>query len=210
VSKGAAGNDPIDAVARFGGPLPRAFYDRPTSDVAQDLLGTVLVRLDGDRSTAARIVETEAYFGEDDEASHGAAGLTARTRIMYGEAGHAYVYFIYGTHDMLNVSTEREGYPAAVLVRAAEPLVGLEIMAERRSLPGPVGLTNGPGRLCRAMGITLGLNGADMTVPAAPLYVAPRDLETPSIVRATRVGITRARDRLQRFYIEGNPHVSRR
>lgn len=195
---------------RFGPPLPRRFYARPTVEVARALLGAILVRADGGAITAARIVETEAYFGRDDRASHGYAGLTARTRTMFGPPGHAYVYFIYGNHDMLNVVTEREGEPAAVLVRAAEPLAGLDVMAARRGVPGERGLTDGPGRLCRAMAITRALNGADLTVEGGPIYIAARRGPAPRVVTTTRVGITHERDRLQRYYIEGHAHVSRR
>ncbi|HEX7127682.1 MAG TPA: DNA-3-methyladenine glycosylase [Thermodesulfobacteriota bacterium] len=193
----------------FGPPLPRRFYARPTVEVARDLLGAILVRVADEGTTAARIVETEAYFGLDDRASHGYAGLTPRTRVMFGPPGHAYVYFIYGNHDMLNVVTEREGEPAAVLVRAAEPIAGLDLMAARRGVPGPKGLTDGPGRLCRAMGITRAMNGVDLTAPGGPLYIAARPGRPPRIVTTTRVGITHDRERLQRYYVEGSPCVSR-
>jgi DNA-3-methyladenine glycosylase len=193
----------------LGPPLPRRFYARPTVDVAKDLLGAVLVRAEGERTTAARIVETEAYFGLGDRASHGYAGLTPRTRVMYGPPGHVYVYFIYGNYDMLNVVTERAGEPAAVLVRAAEPLLGLDVMAARRGVPGLRGLTDGPGRLCRAMAITRALNGVDLTAPGAPLYIVARRGKAPPIVTTTRVGITHDRERLQRYYVEGSPCVSR-
>lgn len=194
----------------FGPPLPRRFYARPTVEVARALIGATLVRAEGEATTAARIVETEAYFGRDDRASHGYAGLTARTRVMFGRAGHAYVYFVYGNHDMLNVVTEREGEPAAVLIRAAEPLVGLHVMAARRGVPGPRGLTDGPGRLCRAMGITRALNEVDLAAEGAPLYIAARRGAPPRIVTTPRVGITHERERLQRYFLEGSAHVSRR
>ncbi len=205
-----AAADPLRQAAAYGPPLSRRFYARATADVARALLGAVLVRAEGEVITAARIVETEAYFGRDDRASHGFAGLTSRTRVMYGPPGHAYVYFIYGNYDMLNVVTEREGEPAAVLIRAAEPLLGVEVMAARRGVPGPRGLTGGPGRLCRAMDITRALNGADLTAPDAPLYIAARRGGAPRIVTTARVGITHDRDRLQRYYVEDSPCVSRR
>ncbi len=211
------------SVAAFGPPLPREFYARPTVEVAQELLGAVLVHLEGDATTAVRIVETEAYFGVDDRASHGYGRVTPRNRVMYGPPGHAYVYRIYGNHDMLNLVTEAEGAPAAVLVRAAAPLVGLATMAARRAGPAagsrsprrlqpvnPRGLTDGPGRLCQAMGITRALNGADVTRPEGPLYVAARRDPPPRIVRTARIGITHERERLQRYYIDGDPFVSRR
>lgn len=198
------------AVARFGPPLPRRFYARPTMTVAEELLGAVLVRVEGEATTAARICETEAYFGLDDRASHGYGRVTPRNRVMYGPPGHAYVYFIYGNHDMLNLVTESEGEPAAVLIRAVEPLVGAGVMAARRGVAGPRGLADGPGRLCRAMAITRALDGLDVTASGAPLYVAARQGPAPRVVRATRVGITRDQDRLRRFYIEDSPCVSRR
>lgn len=203
-------------VAAFGPPLSREFYARPTVEVAQDLLGAVLVHSEGEATTAARIVETEAYFGADDRASHGYGRVTPRNRVMYGPPGHAYVYRIYGNHDMLNFVTEPEGEPAAVLIRAAAPLVGLATMAARRGAVAKGaglasrGLTNGPGRLCEAMGITRALNGADLTRPEGPLYVVARSGPPPRIVRTTRIGITHERERLQRYYIDGDPFVSRR
>ena len=141
-------------------PLPRAFYDRPAIEVARALLGTVLVH----GSTSGRIVETEAYLGLQDRAAHSWRGITPRTRVLFGEPGHAYVYLIYGMYECLNVVAEPEGSPGCVLIRAVEPLEGIPRMRRRR--PGARGiedLANGPGKLTLALGITRRHNGADLT-----------------------------------------------
>ncbi|HHS96728.1 MAG TPA: DNA-3-methyladenine glycosylase, partial [Chloroflexi bacterium] len=149
--------------------LRREFFDRDTLEVARDLLGRVLVRvLDGER-LSGRIVEVEAYIGEDDRASHARFGPTERNAAMYGPPGHAYVYLIYGVHHCLNLVTGPEGFPAAVLIRALEPLEGVEQMRGLRG--GRPDLTNGPGRLCQALGIDLRFDGADLCAPDALLFV---------------------------------------
>ena len=158
-------------------PLPRDFYEQATLDVARALLGCALVRQTDGRRLAGRIVETEAYIGPEDRASHASRGRTARTEVMFGPPGHAYVYLVYGLHHCLNVVTERQGYPAAVLLRALEPI---------GNLPGP---TNGPGRLCRSLAIDRALNGVDLT-RAGPLYVVPGPRPAPgSVVASRRIGI---------------------
>ncbi|MEK6606151.1 MAG: DNA-3-methyladenine glycosylase, partial [Myxococcota bacterium] len=135
-------------------PLGREFYERPTLAVARDLLGCVLVHEAGGVRRAGRIVEVEAYVGQDDRACHAARGRTRRTEVMFGPPGRAYVFLVYGMHHCLNVVTEREGFPAAVLLRALEPL----------DLPeGIDGSASGPGRLCRAMAVDRRMNGADLT-----------------------------------------------
>ena len=153
-------------------PLPQAFYARPTLLVARDLLGQRLVRcLDGQR-LGGRIAEVEAYVGEDDLASHAARGRTVRNRPMYSAPGLAYVYFIYGMYFCLNVVTEAEGFPAAILIRAIEPDEGVASMAARRgSQPGRA-LANGPGKLCQALGIDRALNGHDLTA-GRELWIEP-------------------------------------
>ena len=142
--------------------LDRLFYARDTLTVARELLGQRLVRLLDGQRVAGRIVEVEAYIGEEDQACHAACGRTARNAVMYGPAGVAYVYFIYGMHHCFNVVTEREGFPAAVLVRAIEPVEGIEAMRWNR--PGRRGkeLTNGPAKLCYALAIDRALNGVDL------------------------------------------------
>src|SRR3954453_9174609 len=141
-------------------PLPRSFYGRETVAVARDLLGKILVH----DETAGRIVETEAYLGGDDLASHSARGVTDRTRVIFGPPGHAYVYFIYGMYECLNIVAEADGVAGCVLIRALEPVDGIEEMRLRRPRARRVeDLASGPGKLTLAMGITRELNGADVT-----------------------------------------------
>ncbi len=147
--------------------LPAEFYGRPALTVARALLGAKLVRIDGGRRLAGVITETEAYIGEEDLGCHAKAGRTARTAIMYGPPGHASVYFTYGMHWMLNAVAEREGFPAAVLIRAIQPLEGLKIISARRK----GGDTAGPAKLTQALGIDRALNGIDLTTKSAGLWI---------------------------------------
>ena len=142
--------------------LARDFYEQPTVQAAQRLLGKYLVRVHPDGITTGMILETEAYVGPEDQASHASRGRTPRTTVMFGPAGFAYVYVIYGLHHCLNAVTEPEGYPAAVLIRAVQPCEGLELMRARRRKQEIVSLASGPGRLCQAFGIERGLNGVDL------------------------------------------------
>lgn len=179
--------------------LPRSFYDRDTTLVARDLLGKWLVHRTGGLERIGRIVEVEAYLGPHDLAAHSSRGLTQRTRVMFGPPGHAYVYLIYGMHHCMNVVTEREGHGAAVLLRALEPVKHLE------------GRTQGPGLLCRAMGITRALNAHDLL--SNDFFVAEaRPTRSHVIVKRPRVGVDYAgawANRHLRFYIRGNPYISR-
>ncbi len=169
-----------------GRTLPRSFYRRDTLVVARELLGCILARREaGGVWTCGRIVETEAYIGEDDPACHAAAGLTPRTEVMYGEPGHAYVYFTYGMHHLLNVVTEPAGFPAAVLIRALHPLAGTERMARRRGRGDFRDLTAGPSRLCQALGIDLAFNRAPLQGPILTLRSDGSRPETDP-VRAAR------------------------
>ncbi len=197
-----------------GPPLSRSFYNRTASKVARDLLGCWLVhrpRRNGGL-LIGRIVETEAYVGERDRACHAHAGRTARNAVMYGRPGHAYVYFIYGMYDMLNVVCQPEGCPEAVLIRALEPVEGVEIMRRRRRTRRDVELANGPGKLCRAFGITrrrhdaLDLGDGVLWIAAAARRRGER------VLRGPRIGVDYAgADALRplRFWLAGNPHVSR-
>ncbi|MFN2589185.1 MAG: DNA-3-methyladenine glycosylase [Actinomycetota bacterium] len=190
-------------------PLPRAFYRRPAPVVAPDLLGRLLVRTlpDGER-LAARIVECEAYQ-EDDPASHSYRGLTPRTEVMFGPPGHLYVYLSYGAHWCMNVVTGRDGEGSAVLLRAAEPLDGIERMRANRGLHDERLLCAGPGRLTQALGITRDHNGIDL-VKGGELVIAPgRPLPDQRVRVATRVGLTVAREQPWRFIEAGSPYVSR-
>ncbi len=187
-------------------PLPRDFYAQPTLLVAEQLLGKLLVRVVRKGEITGRIVEVEAYIGEEDPACHAARGPTRRNSIMYGEPGHAYVYFTYGMHYMLNFVTEPEGFPAAVLIRALEPLDGVGLMRRSRKRRATRELTSGPGKLCQALKIDLSLNGADLCRP--PLYVEDSGTRPEKIIWAERVGIREGCDRLWRCYVAGNPFVS--
>jgi DNA-3-methyladenine glycosylase len=189
--------------------LSAEFYDRDTEAVAREMLGAVL-ECRTDRGVASGvIVETEAYIGEEDPACHAAAGRTRRTEPLYGRPGIAYVYFIYGVHWCFNAVTRAEGLPSAVLVRALEPLKGIDLMRERR---GPkisdVNLTNGPGKLCAALGIDGTMNG--LSLQRGSLVVRRgSSVEESKIVTAKRIGITKAADWPLRYYIRDNEYVSR-
>lgn len=168
------------------GILPRNFYDRPTLTVARELIGARLVRILNGKKLVGLIVETEAYISEKDLACHCKAGLTPRTEVMYGEAGHAYVYFTYGNHWMFNVVTEREGFPAAVLIRAIQPIEGVEFMSRRRHGRD----TFGPGKLTQAMGISKRENKADLTEPTSPLRIeAGVQVPNSLVTKSPRVGL---------------------
>lgn len=186
--------------------LPRAFYSRPTVEVARDLLGKILVH----GRTAGRIVETEAYLGGDDLAAHSARGITRRTRVIFGPPGHAYVYFIYGMYECLNLVCEPEGKPGCVLIRALEPVAGIELMQRRRPQARSVrGLASGPGKLTLAMGITRAQNGADVT--RGSLVVRRPEPEPRVEIRTTpRIGITKCAELPLRFVIAGSEFASRR
>jgi DNA-3-methyladenine glycosylase len=153
------------------GQLPPVFYARPTLLVARDLLGMQLVRIEEDGQIVGTILETEAYIGEEDLACHARAGLTPRTRVMFGPPGRAYVYFTYGMHWLLNFVTEAQGSPAAVLIRAIQPVEGLDLIATRRNGQPPAKWTDGPGKICQALAIDGEFNGLDLTAPGTPLFV---------------------------------------
>ena len=193
--------------------LERAFFARDTLRVARELLGQRLVRQLNGQRIAGRIVETEAYVGEGDAACHAARGRTARNAVMFGPAGYAYVYFIYGMHYCFNIVTETEGFGAAVLVRALEPLEGIDAMRHHRKGRDGVELTNGPAKLCYALAIDRDLNGADL-VTSEELWIES-DVSMPDDEVATgpRVGVRgdgRALTLPWRFWLRDNGYVSRR
>ena len=179
--------------------IPREFYDRDTVAVARNLLGKHLVHVSGGVERVGRIVEVEAYLGTNDLASHSSKGLTGRTRVMFGPPGRAYIYLVYGMHCCMNVVTERDGHASAVLLRALEPVRNVD------------GSARGPGRLCKAMHIDRRLNDHDLT--GDEFFIAdPPEAERFSIVKRPRVGVGYAgpwASRLLRFYIRGNPFVSK-
>jgi DNA-3-methyladenine glycosylase len=182
--------------------LPPDFYDRPVLEVARELIGCT-VEHDG---AAGVIVETEAYH-ESEPACHAFAGLTPRTRTLFGEPGRAYVYRSYGVHALLNAVCEPEGIGAAVLIRALEPVAGLEQMSARRSRPAD--LCSGPGKLTQALGISLGENGSCLSRGPVLIRGRARDWEERSILAGRRIGITRAVELPWRFCLAGSRHLSR-
>ncbi|HZT39450.1 MAG TPA: DNA-3-methyladenine glycosylase [Bryobacteraceae bacterium] len=184
--------------------LPEAFYARPTVTVARDLLGKVLIH----KKTAGRIIEVEAYLGLDDLAAHASRGLTDRTRVLFGPPGRAYVYLSYGVHECLNFVAEPDGIAGCVLIRALEPLCGLEIMRARRpAAREPRQLCSGPGKLTAALAITRALNGANVTQEGE--FMVRTGPPPAEIVTTKRIGITKCVDWLLRFYEKNNPFVSR-
>lgn len=190
--------------------LSRGFYERYTVDVARDLLGKLLVRRIRDELLVGKIVEVEAYRGRDDPASHAWRGMTPRNKIMFQGGGHAYIYFSYGNHWMFNVTTEPEGNPGAVLIRALEPLQGIELMRRNRGVEDLRLLTSGPGRLTKALLIDKSLNGVDLTT-STEIFIAQGKHEEEFEISATpRIGVSSGRRRRWRFYIKGNPYVSRK
>jgi len=189
---------------RFGPILKREFYERPVEQVARELLGKVLVH----GPAAGMIVETEAYLGEGDLAAHAARGITPRTQVIFGPPGHAYVYFIYGMYECLNLVCEPEGRAGCVLLRALEPAAGTGLMQQRRpAARRPENLASGPGKLTVAMGITRAQNGVDVT--RGPLVVRePLERRHVEIAVTPRIGIKRSADLPLRFVIRGNRFVS--
>src|SRR6202022_1783837 len=189
--------------------LPRGFYERETEIVAREMLGTVLECETDEGRASGIIVETEAYLGEHDLACHAAAGRTARTEALYGPPGTSYVYFIYGMYWCFNAVTRSEGLPSAVLVRALEPLDGIALMHKRRPhISHRAGLTNGPGKLCTALGITGAMNGKSLQ--RKPLIIREGESVSDDKVEVTtRIGITRSADWPLRWIVRGNRFVSR-
>ncbi len=195
--------------------LSPAFYERDTVTVARDLPGCLLVHREEAGTTMGWIVEVEAYL-RDDPAAHSYRGETPRNRAMFGPAGHAYVYRIYGLHTCVNIVTGQEGVGEAVLIRALEPAAGIDLMRARRGTDDLLALASGPGKLTSALGITMDLNGTSLS--DGPLQVwSPDSLpgrrpegSPGEIVQTTRIGITKAADLPLRFYLKGSRYVSRR
>ena len=186
--------------------LPRSFYARPTLDVARDLLGKTIVCDFPRGRLEARIVEVEAYIGEDDPACHAAVGPTARNQVMYGRPGFSYVYFIYGMYHCFNIVTERSGFPAAVLLRAAEPVEGLEVMRQNSPRSRMATILSGPGKFCRALGLTLKHSGVDLIDNTVYLCDAPAP--ESDIVITRRVGIKKGVDLPYRYFLGESCAVS--
>jgi len=195
------------AATRSPKKLPRSFYARPTLEVAPDLLGKFIVYRSPRGRLAARITEVEAYIGQDDPACHASRGKTARNEVMFGPPGFSYIYFIYGMYYCLNVVTEPEGQPAAVLVRAADPAEGLDLIARRSSGNGPHAWLAGPGKLCRGFGLTRRQNGIDLTRDV--LYLEDRHAPVEAVGRSPRIGIRVGAERMWRFYDQNAKSLSR-
>ncbi len=188
-------------------PLPRVFYESDARKVAKNLLGQILIHHSPDGVAAGQIVETEAYLGERDPASHAFRGMTARNRVMFGPAGHSYIYFTYGMHYCFNVVTGPEEVGEAVLIRALKPMEGLELMFERRRLVSrEQDLCNGPAKLVQALGITKLQNGTDLTKGDLTIEAGKNPTK---IITAPRVGISQAKQEPWRFFIAESPYVSR-
>ncbi len=187
--------------------LNREFFERYTPAVAKDLLGCKLVRVVDGRRLVGTIVETEAYRGRDDPASHAYPGKTPRNAVMFGEAGHAYVYFSYGSHNCLNVTTEREGTPGAVLLRALQPTEGIAKMIQNRGGWSGKLVADGPGKLTQALVIDRSLNGEDL-VKSGKLFIET-GLRPVRVSRSGRIGISRGTERRWRFYVAESEFVSR-
>lgn len=191
--------------------LPESFYYRPTLEVLEDLIGKILVRKSREGLTSGVIVEAEAYRGEDDPASFAFQGKTKRSERLYGPPGWSFVYLTYGKHYLINVVTEKEGFPAAVLIRAVEPLEGIPLMKRRRNTEKLLNLCSGPGKLCQAFGIDHALNGASLFSSQSSLFIKERETRKKGkeeLVWMPRVGIREGRDRLWRACIKGSSFIS--
>ncbi len=195
-------------------PLGRAFFARNPQRVARNLLGKVLVRQAPECLLTGRIVEVEAYLGQNDPAAHAAAGNTPRNSVLFGPPGHAYVYFIYGNHYCLNVSCEPEGRAGSVLFRALEPIAGIDMMAKSRGIEirgqkDLIRLTGGPGRLCASFCITRARdNGMDLTSSKSGIWIGDDGYKVRKVSVTSRIGITKAAEHPLRYFIAGNPFVS--
>jgi DNA-3-methyladenine glycosylase len=187
--------------------LDRKFYDRPTLKVAKELLGKYLVVQKNGYLLSGKIVETEAYIGFKDPASHAYRGMTPRNEVMFGGPGCAYVYLTYGMHHCLNLVTEKKGYPAAVLIRALEPVEGTELMRRRRKRRKLKELTSGPAKLCQALGVDRKLNGSDICSDV--IFVEDRGEASGKIESSTRIGIKEVREKKWRYFVKDNKFVSR-
>jgi DNA-3-methyladenine glycosylase len=207
-------SDPAPAPATWGDPLPRAFFGRPAPEVAPQLLGCVLVHETSRGLVAVQLVEVEAYTGLTDPASHAFRGKTARNAVMFGEPGHAYVYFTYGMHFCLNLVCQPDGEAAAVLLRAGQVVAGQELAAARRRTvrADALRLASGPARLCQALGIDRAQNGADVCGPPGPLRVLGRGsgaaTRPVAVAQGPRVGVRDGAEVAWRFWIDGHPAVS--
>jgi DNA-3-methyladenine glycosylase len=191
--------------------IPVSFYSRPTLEVLEDLIGMVLVRKSEEDLTSGVIVEAEAYMGEDDPPSYAFRGRTKRSEIMYGPPGRAFVHFALGLHHMLNLVTEKEGFPAAILVRALEPREGISLMKKRRKTEDVFNLCSGPAKICEAFAIERSLHGASLYSSRSPLFIKKgtrRKQGKEDLIWTSRIGIREGKERLWRAYLKGSPFIS--
>jgi DNA-3-methyladenine glycosylase len=195
--------------------LTKKFYSRPVLKVARDLLGKILVKVESDKLLTGRIVEVEAYDGNSDKAAHSFNGRTERNEVMFREGGYFYVYFTYGVHHCCNVVTGRKDHGTAVLIRAIEPINGIEIMAKRRfgkkklNEKDLLNLTNGPGKICQAFGFTKKESGTELTGNKIFLINQPKLRKNKAGI-SERIGITKSKELKWRFFEIGNPYLSRK
>ncbi|KPL05572.1 MAG: hypothetical protein AMJ73_00110 [candidate division Zixibacteria bacterium SM1_73] len=188
--------------------LPLSFYSRPTLEVLSDLIGMVLVHRSEQGTTSGVIVEAEAYRGENDPASFAFRGRTKKSEMLYGEPGKAFVYVCYGIHFLLNIVTEEKGFPAAVLIRAAEPLSGILLMKDRRRTQNLQNLCSGPAKLCQAFAIDLSLNGVSLYSSRSPLLLKKGEKKGMELSWSPRIGIREGKERLWRASLKNSPFVS--
>ena len=196
--------------------LSVSFYSRSTIKVLEDLIGKVLVRKSGEGLTSGVIVEAEAYVGGDDPASYAFSGRTKRSEIMYGPPGRAFVHFTYGMHHMLNLVTDREEFPAAILIRALEPREGIPLMKKRRKTEELINLCSGPAKICQAFGIDRSHSGLSLSSSRSPLFIregerrekGERKTERRELVWTSRIGIQEGKERLWRAHLKGSPFIS--
>jgi DNA-3-methyladenine glycosylase len=189
--------------------LGRGFFEQPTVELAKALIGCWLVHRTDEGVAAGRVVETEAYLATEDDASHSSAGETARNRAMFGTPGKAYVYMIYGVHHCLNVVSAERGVGEAILLRALEPLEGLDLMRARRGGVGDRGLCSGPGKLVQALGVTREQDGGDFTQGPLGLWAPAKEGTLDEIAKGPRIGIRKAASLPLRFWIAHSPWASR-
>lgn len=197
--------------------LPISFYSRSTLNILEDLIGKVLVRKSDEGLTSGVIVEAEAYTGEDDPASYAFSGRTKRSEIMYGPPGRAFVHFTYGMHHMLNLVTEREEFPAAILIRALEPREGISLMKKRRQTEELFNLCSGPAKICQAFGIDRSHHGLSLSSSKSPIFIKEgerrregekRKEGREELIWTSRIGISEGKERLWRAYLKGSPFIS--
>ena len=188
--------------------LPLSFYSRPTLEILEDLIRMVLVRKSHEGQTSGVIVEAEAYRGEDDPASFAFRGRTKKSEMLYGPPGLAFVYLTYGIHFMLNMVTEEKDFPAAILIRALEPVTGIELMMRRRGSDDVVNLCSGPAKTCQAFGVDLALNGVSLYSTRSEIYIAQGKKVKRELVWSPRIGIREGKDRLWRACLEDSPFIS--